>query len=182
MRAAALARGYTNASVIWMLDEIQRIAKLPPRVRLEISAGLHTLFNACPSGLMMILSFSGQPSAELPDWFSPELADRIGETKVMVLPPLQVADARIFLKDVLRAHRPKATEGDDFAPFTHEAVDVVIARVAQAGDIRPRALMQAFGAVLEMGEPELKAGSIQAIGRDLASRALRERVSLTVGE
>ena len=59
----------------------------------------------------MILSFSGQPTKALPDWFSPELKDRIGRTKVMILPPMQTADALTFVKDIL-AHCRQPDKAD----------------------------------------------------------------------
>ena len=86
--------------VLWLVDEFQRIERLPNRLLQEISTGLHSTFNAAPSGLTIVLSFSGRPEENLPTWLTPELRDRIARTKVLVLPrclPMRaLTSSRIF--------------------------------------------------------------------------------------
>ena len=55
---SAASQNHVNSRLIWLLDELQRIDQIPPRVQHEINTGLHSTFNACPMGLTMILSFS----------------------------------------------------------------------------------------------------------------------------
>src|SRR5262249_55224696 len=54
VRLLALASQSQNrpgCRVIWLLDEFQRLGQLPKAVRDEINTGLHSTFNACPTGL-----------------------------------------------------------------------------------------------------------------------------------
>ncbi len=68
--------------LIWILDEYQRIEALPKRVRDEINSSLHSVFNTCPTGLSLLLSFSGKPEpGNLPPWLTPELKSRISENE-----------------------------------------------------------------------------------------------------
>ena len=134
---AAASQRQVNSRLIWLLDELQRIDRVPPRVRHEINTGLHSTFNACPVGLTMILSFSGRPSESLPDWFSPELKDRIGRTKVLILPPMDTKDGLTFVKDVLSHSRiPEYSNVDPYFPFTEESSRVIIEDIIEHGDLK----------------------------------------------
>ena len=74
--------------VLWLLDEFQRLGELPNRLINEVSTGLQSVFNAVPTGLSIVLSFSGHPEENLPDWIAPALRDRIDRSRVLILPPL----------------------------------------------------------------------------------------------
>lgn len=165
--------------LIWLLDELQRIDKLPPRIRDEINAGLHSTFNACPTGFSMILSFSGDPSERLPAWFSPELKDRIGRTKVMVLPPMETEGALKFVRDVL-AHfrRHEDIEVDPYFPFTESACRTIVEDVQKHDDgLKPRAIMQAFDAVLSEAEEQIESGKMKVVSPKFARAVLAELAS-----
>ena len=168
-----------NSRLIWLLDELQRIDKLPPRVRNEINTGLHSTFNACPTGFSMILSFSGHPTKTLPEWFSAELKDRIGRKKIIILPPMQTTDALEFVRDVLaHSRQSNHTDIDAYFPFTETACRAIIENIEEHAELKPRTIMQTFHAVLEEAEPQIEAGEIQSISPDLAQRALAELVDL----
>ncbi len=169
----------TNSRLIWLLDELQRIDRLPPRVRDEINTGLHSTFNACPTGFSMILSFSGQPTETLPEWFSPELKDRIGRTKVMILPPMQTSDALKFVRDVLaHARPPESTEIDPYFPFTEKTCRLIIEDIHKNDELKPRAIMQAFNAVLLEGDSQIEDKKMQVVSPELAKNVLAELVQL----
>lgn len=180
---AASLRGSRTSRIIWMLDEFQRIERLSATARSDVNTGLHSVFNACPNGLSLFFSFSGRPGAELPEWFSLELRDRIGRTKVMVLPPLSEAGALQFVKDVLTHFRSEEGYGKSpYFPYSENACKAIIDEVARGEDLKPRALMQAFGAVLREAEPLMQAGSLSEIDSGFARRVLREYVTLSVPE
>jgi hypothetical protein len=180
---AARSRNRPTCRVLWLLDEYQRIATLRPAVRDEISTGLHSTFNACPSGLSIVLSFSGKPEEEFPPWFSPELRDRIGRTRVILLPPLRSDEALDFVRDVLKQFRTlEAHDAPSFFPFTEEACRCIIEEVGATAELKPRAIMQAFDAVLRETEPELQAGELEEITPAIAKRILRDFISLTAIE
>ena len=168
-----------NSRLIWLLDELQRIEQLPPRVRNEINTGLHSTFNACPTGFSMILSFSGRPTETLPAWFSPELKDRIGRTKVMILPPMETTDALKFVRDVLARSRPPENEHvDPYFPFSESTCRMIIEDIRKHDELKPRAIMQALNAVLQEADPQIEARKIQIISPELAKKVLAELVQL----
>jgi hypothetical protein len=169
--------------VLWLLDEFQRIASVRPALREEINTGLHSTFNACPTGLSMVLSFSGRPERDFPAWFSPELRDRIGRTKVIILPPLRSDEALEFVRDVLAQFRSLEAYGaDPYFPFTDAACRAVIDEVAETAELKPRAIMQAFDAVLRETEADIQAGDLDVITPTVAKRILAESLSLTASE
>ena len=180
---AARAQGHPGSFVLWMLDEFQRITRTSSRVLDEINTGLHSTFNACPCGLSLFLSFSGRPERNLPAWFSRELRDRIGRTKVMILPPMLLDEALAFVGDVLAQFRPPGfNHSSPYFPFTEDACKAIIEEVDKQGEIKPRAIMQAFSGVLEEADPAIEAGEIDIISPEFAKRALAERIVFEEGE
>jgi hypothetical protein len=176
---AALSQHRTTCRVIWLVDEFQRIERLAGRVREEVNTGLHSTFNACPSGLSIVFSFSGKPMDTLPSWFSPELRDRIGRAKVMVLPPMRTDEALEFVRDVLANLRsPEAHSVDPYFPFSEETAKFIIEDIQQNEEMKPRAIMQAFNAVLQEADPRIEAREMTVITPGFAKRVLAERVSL----
>ena len=176
---ARQALGARVGRVVWLLDEFQRIAGAAPKVLREINNGLHSAFNACPAGLTLILSFSGTPEKELPSWFSPELRDRIGVTKAMVLPPMNRDSAMTFVRDVLRRYRSlDDADTDPYFPFTLASCQSVVAWLAEHGELKPRSIMQAFDQVLGAADLDIERGRISHIGRDLAEGVLADRIAV----
>lgn len=181
---AARSSGRQGFRLIWILDEFQRLERCPAAVAREINAGLHSLFNACPIGLTLMLSFSGPPDARhLPDWISPELRDRIGATKVLILPPLQADEALQFVAEVLAHFRiPSGIAVEPYFPFTKDACKFVIERLAKETDLRPRVVMHAMNAVLEAADSLIEEGKLAKIDRDFAQKTLSEYVIVSDAE
>ena len=176
---SASSHNRINSRLVWLLDELQRIEQLPRRVRDEINTGLHSTFNACPNGFSMILSFSGRPTETLPSWFSLELKDRIGRTKVMILPPMQMSDALKFVKDVLaHARPPESTDIDPYFPFSEQTCRTIIEDIQKHDELKPRAIMQAFNAVLLEADSQIENKKIQLVSPELAKKVLAELVQL----
>ena len=177
---AARRQGRPGSRVIWLLDEFQRIERTGPRTISEINTGLHSTFNACPTGLSLFLSFTGKPQLNaLPQWFSPELRDRIGRTKVILLPPMLPEEALVFLRDVLaHARVPEFSHDSPYFPFTEASCKAIIVEVGKKDELRPRVIMNAFNAVLQEADPKMEAGEMKAISGDFATRVLAEYVTL----
>ena len=176
---SASSQNQINSRLVWLLDELQRIDQLPARVRDEINTGLHSTFNACPTGFSMVLSFSGRPTETLPSWFSPELKDRIGRTKVLVLPPMQTTDALKFVRDILaQSRRPGNADIDPYFPFTENTCRLIIEDIQKHDELKPRAIMQAFNAVLQEVDPQIEAKETQVVSPQLAKKVLAELVKL----
>ena len=163
--------------VIWMIDEFQLVGQSKPVAR-EVNNCLHSIFNRCPNSLSLFISFSGRPEKSYPPWLSPELADRIGVQKVVVLPPLTRTEAKGFVRDVLDHFRPNSTSGDvSFFPFQEGTVDMLLELIEKdRREIRPRSIMQYFTSVLEVAEPLLEEGQLEEIDQEFARECLRDRL------
>ena len=178
---AAQSRKRNVSRVLWLVDEFQRIERLPNRLLQEISTGLHSTFNATPTGLTIILSFSGRPEKSLPSWLTPELRDRIARTKVLVLPPMLSDEALIFVKDILERFRipeyPQST--DPFFPFTKDSCRAILGVIQHHEELKPRSIMLAFGAVLQEAEQLIEQRQFETISPQFAARALEEYIPTT---
>jgi hypothetical protein len=163
---------------VWIIDEFQRVASLPKAARVEVLAGLHSTFNACPDYFTSIVSFSGKPAPKLPDWLTPELADRIGLEQTIVLPPMSRDEAITFLRDVLAHFRPGGYTGHEDSPFERGALLRVVDWVSKSGELKPRALMQFANAVLEVADGEFEAGAKPDLSEAFVDRILAERKPL----
>ena len=181
---AAKSRQHSVSRVLWLIDEFQRIAKIPPRLLEEISTGLQSTFNAAPTGLAIVLSFSGKAEKNLPAWFISGLRDRIDRTKVLVLPPMLSEEASVFVKDVLRRFRPPGTSQmlDPYFPFTEESCNAIIEIIQHNEDLKPRSLMLAFGAVLQEAELLIERKDFDTISGTFARSVLQNYIPLSETE
>jgi len=181
---AARSIGRPGCRILWLLDEYQRIEKAGARGLDEINTGLHSTFNACPNGLSLFLSFSGKPQANsLPGWFSRELRDRIGRTKIMVLPPMLSEESLEFVKDVLTQFRAPGDEhSSPYFPFTEAACKAILEEIQKRDELKPRAIMHAFSAVLEEADRKIESGEIKVISREFANQVLSERIVFGIKE
>ena len=126
-----------------------------------------------------MFSFSGKPETTLPSWFSKELRDRIGVTKVMLLPPLEMAEAFQFVVEVLSQYR----SADNCAPspcfpFEAETIEYILGWLARKGVLKPRSIMQVFGTVLEEAEPLVADGTLEVITVEFTTPILSEQLVL----
>ncbi len=176
---AARCRKRNVSRILWLVDEVQRIDGLPNRLLQEISTGLHSTFNASPTGLTIVLSFSGRPEQDsLPRWLTAELRDRIARTNVLVLPPMLPDEGLVFVKDILEHFRipeyPVVT--DPFFPFTEDSCRAILNVVGRHEELKPRSIMLAFGAVLQESEPLIERQEFETISLQFAERVLEDYV------
>lgn len=178
---AARIRGHQGLRVIWLLDEFQRLERTGRGVVPDVNAGLHSLFNACPVGLTQVISFSGAPREKsLPGCFSPELRDRIGTTKVMVLPPCQRHEAVSFVQDIIGHFRlDGAAVPSPFFPFSEASARHIVDYLAARAEVKPRNIMHIFNAVLETAEGMIQDQRIREITPQVAAEVLKDYVVLT---
>jgi len=174
LNVAAQAAGHPAARLIWIVDEFQRIERSGARGLDDINSGLHSTFNACPTGLTLVFSFSGKPQQTgLPDWFSRELRDRIGRAKVMVLPPMSAIDALKFVREILAEfHIDSVSNSSPYFPFSEATCKAIIADVQSKGELKPRSLMQAFSAVLQDADPVLEKRNADLVSVEFAKKVL----------
>ena len=180
--AASLCRLFrwsTDGRMVWMIDEFQRIGQLRPAQRNDVNIGLHSLFNELPTGFSLILSFSFGESRNIQFLLSEELLDRANMEKYFKLPPLTEDEARVFVLDLLAAHRGGAQVENEAFPFSDTTIRDLISRIAGSGrlGLKPRTLMQVFNAVLEEADPRLEDGSMDYVSPDFARAVFEERVA-----
>jgi hypothetical protein len=168
--------------VLWMIDEYQRIEKLRRTAIDEINGCLHSIFNKCPNGLSIIISFSGYPEErKLPLWLSPEIKDRIGIEKPLLLPPLSKEEALKFVEGILIHFRnPLSNAPDKYFPYTRKAIEKIIEIIADKAkkskrkdEPKPRTIMQFFNTVLEEADFLIEKGEIEIVNGDFASNVLK---------
>ena len=94
-----VANGPDHSKLLLMLDEFQRIDQLPPRARRDINAGVHTLFNACPEGLCIVLSFSFGNPANIKFLLAEEVISRADPDSIQ-LPKMTIEEAVKFVQDM----------------------------------------------------------------------------------
>ena len=183
LTSAEQSKGRQGHRLIWLIDEFQRLEHGGRAAIIDVNAGLHSLFNSCPAGLSLVLSFSGQPDPKnLPKWFSHELRDRIGVTKVMVLPPFQRTEARKFVVDVLKHFRQGTNKVSDVYPFTNDSCGAIFDYLEKNGSLRPRFVMDAFNAVLQKADRKIEEGEFKSIGAEFARSVLAEHVIVSEEE
>lgn len=162
--------------VIWIIDEVQRVEDLPAVAHRSVLSGLVGVFNRCPTGLTMLLSYTGTPKQKsLPDWIPADLKDRIGLERPMLLPPLGSDEALLLVRELLSHFRlQEAASVDAFYPFQGEAIEALIKALGKSGNLKPRSIMEVLDASLRHLEPEIRAGTLKTIGvtalRDSLSR------------
>lgn len=170
-------------SVLWMIDEYQRIEQVRRPAIDEINGCLHSVFNKCPNGLSIIISFSGYPEERrLPSWLSPEIKDRIGVEKPLLLPPLLTEECVEFVKDVLLHFRnPVSAVPEKHYPFTTEAigraVEIIEGKAKKSRRIdqpKPRTIMQFFNLILQRAELLIEGGEMEVIDEEFASMVLED--------
>ena len=151
--------------LIWIVDEVQRVEDLPDSARRSVLSGIVGVFNRCPTGLTMLLSYTGAPSEQsLPDWITADLKDRIGLERPMLLPPLRSDEAMLLIQELLAHFRlPEAAELGGFYPFDEVAIKELVRVLAKGGDLKPRNVMEALDASLRHLEPRLRSGALSII-------------------
>ena len=97
----------------------------------------------------------------------------------MILPPMQVTEALTFIRDVIAHSRlPESTNIDPYFPFSEKTCQIIIEDIQKNDELKPRAIMQAFNAVLSEADPQIEAKEIQVVSPDLAKKVLAELVQL----
>ncbi len=165
----------TFQRVIWIIDEVQRVEQLPPAARRSVLSGLVGVFNRCPTGLTMLMSYTGTPKeGSLPDWITEDLKDRIGLERPMLLPPLRSDEAMVLIRELLAHFRlPEAAHLGAFHPFEESAIEALIRALAKKNDLKPRNIMEALDASLRHLEPGIRS----RVGATIGVAALRESLN-----
>jgi hypothetical protein len=159
--------------VLWMIDEFQRIGTEKYGVCEDVNIGLHSVYNACPNALSLFLSFSVKNKQDIFYYFSKELIDRMGIQKILEIHNLDSSGAFNFVSDLLYEFRSD-TENlpSPFFPFEQDAVKFIIYLIEKHSELKPRAIMQYFNAVLERAEMQIARGEMKMIDLEFAKKIL----------
>jgi len=96
---------------------------------------------------------------------------------------LQREEAVNFVSEVLAHFRGiDASLPSAFFPFTEQACRHIIQYLAGRTELRPRAVMHAFNAVLEVAEPKIQARELDVITPPFADSVLANYVVLSDAE
>ncbi len=132
-----------NASghrLIVLMDEFQRIGESNSADARRVNTGLHSLYNACPTGFGLVLSYSIGDASAMDHLISPELRSRVSDT--LSLPGMSTHEAAEFAEELLDECR--TSEGQRL--FNEDALANALASAAgseEAGLI-PREIIRAL--------------------------------------
>jgi hypothetical protein len=168
----------TGNRVVLMIDEYQRVAEGTRRQLQEVGHGVHTVFNACPQRVAMILSCASGSAGDLEFVLTPELVSRLSLRRIE-LPYMSSDDVVKYLGDLFAYYR--AGSKRTFAPFTLESIKAIAEYLIREGrlDLTPRGVNEAFDFVFSevladttLREFGLKAANswLDAHGTDLLRR------------
>lgn len=139
----------TKGSLVWLVDEFQRVADVPARRRVDFAKGLVSLFNSCPTGLHVVLSLSVAQQATAVSLVPPDLRSRATTFPMLMLPQLGHQDCLDFSRGLFKVFRLSPRDEPDF-PFSPHALEFLVSNLEAhtSGFITPRVLMQRLEAVL----------------------------------
>ena len=159
--------------ILWMIDEFQRIGTEKKNVLEDINTGFHSVFNSCPNSFSLFFSFSVKEKKQMFSHLSKEIIDRIGIQKIIEIPKMSSQDAFSFISDLLYEFRFDPDKvPNTFFPFDEDAVQYVISLIERTSELKPRAIMQYFSAVLEYAETKISRGEMTSISLDFARKFL----------
>ena len=138
-----------GASVIWLIDEFQRVADVPLRKRDAFAKSIVSLFNACPAGLHFVLSFSVAQQSTALALIPPDLRSRASTFPMLMLPNMTKEDCLAFSRDLFDAFRTQPRPDHEY-PFTAKALELVVddLEATTSGVVTPRLLMERLEGVL----------------------------------
>jgi hypothetical protein len=126
--------------LVVLLDEYQRIGELREKVRSDINAGIHSLYNANSTGMELLLTFSFGNQENVMYFLSSELKSRV-ELQNIKLDLLSKSEAVEFLRDILAQFRIKNNEYWAF-PFSPDAIMELVTIISEEKALTPRRIMQ----------------------------------------
>jgi hypothetical protein len=132
--------GKKQRQLLLMIDEYQRIGELRPNIINQVNSSLHTIFNAHPTGLQMLLTFSFGKKENVDYLLSAELKSR-AEPQSISLDVLSREDSVGFLADLLEEFRITKDDLHPLFPFSELAVQTMLINISQSKTLTPRRIM-----------------------------------------
>ena len=127
------------------LDEVEVILDDRQADVIQFFQGIRNLVNELPYRFCLLMSFSGE-TALIEAVMPQSILQRMTRRHYLELSPLTPDAAKIFVKDLLRQHRPDGFDhANPFHPFTEESIELALERIPQ---ITPRHLFRTLNLVL----------------------------------
>jgi hypothetical protein len=136
----SLRGGKQRKQILLMIDEFQRVGELRPNIISQINSSLHTVFNAHPTGLQLMLTFSFGKKENVFYLLSAELRSR-AEPQPINLEVLSREEAFAFLSDLLGQFRINKDCANSVFPFSQSAVNTMLMTIAKKKALTPRGIM-----------------------------------------
>lgn len=159
LRTAVESMTADGTRVVLMVDEYQRVAEGRRRQLQEIGHAIHTLYNACPVRLSLVLSCATGGFDDYTMVLTPEIVSRLSPKRVQ-LHYLSPPDAVEYIHDLFAAYRVDGTAVDPFFPLTadsaQEFAQYLVARLT--GELTPRRLNMAYSELVG----DIRGGRVQA--------------------
>jgi hypothetical protein len=142
-----ILEGSQYSRLVLMFDEFQRIGQVSKKKIDDINAGINTLYNSCPEGLAIILSYSFGVPEHIKFMVSGEVWSRVD--RQFTLRSLSDVEAELFVQDIVDQHLVVPAT---VRPFTDNAIKALVHRLSgdTADHLTPRLVMQRFSSVLDM--------------------------------
>jgi hypothetical protein len=160
--------------IVFMVDEFQRASLVSNKVRDDVNAGLHTVYNATPTGLTLLLSFSCGSFDQVRYLLSGELIDRAPVSQPLLIHEMGPEDAGLFIRDLLDAHR-LGTPPSPVFPYTDEALDEIVRFLVESRSLvlKPRTIMQVMHEVTSEVDYSVETGEIEIADAAFVSSVLK---------
>jgi hypothetical protein len=126
--------------LLLMIDEFQRVGELRQTIVSQVNSSLHTIFNAHPSGLQLLLTFSFGKKENVDYLLSAELKSR-AEPQSINLEVLSRDESVSFLADLLSQFRIDKNDLRPLYPFSLRAVRTMLTQIALKKTLTPRRIM-----------------------------------------
>ena len=130
----------TPKQLLLMIDEFQRVGELRSNIVSQVNSSLHTIFNAHPTGLQLLLTFSFGRKENVDYLLSEELKSR-AEPQSINLDVLNREESIGFLSDLLGQFRINKDDLHTLFPFSQAAVNIMLKTISQKKTLTPRRIM-----------------------------------------
>jgi hypothetical protein len=133
--------GRQQKQILMMIDEFQRVGELRQNIISQVNSSLHTVFNAHPTGLQLLLTFSFGNKENVEYFLSSELKSR-AEPMSINLDVLLPEEAYVFLSELLGQFRIHPDGVNPVFPFSPSAVNYLLLAINRnKKTLTPRRIM-----------------------------------------
>jgi hypothetical protein len=132
--------GKQQKQLLLMIDEFQRVGELRQNIVSQVNSSLHTVFNAHPTGLQLLLTFSVGKKENVDYLLSAELKSR-AEPQSINLDVLSREESVMFLADLLGQFRINKEDPRPLFPFSQTATNTLLMTIGQKKTLTPRRIM-----------------------------------------